>query len=235
MIYLETAAFEATPLAADPFPHLVVRNFVAMENVARVAADFPRLPGPGAFPPRALRLKGHFAGLIAELSEPWLRQAIEDKFNVDLTGRPLVWTARGYVQERDGAVHTDTRSKLVTILLYLNEDWTSTGGRLRLLRSRETLGDPVVEVPPLGGTLLAFLRSDRSWHGHLPHVGERRAIQLNFMTDAWIAAREQARHLLSARVKQCAALLRFEGAAFSSAPPLPPATHGLWRLGNEAA
>lgn len=212
MLYLETATFEATPVAADPFPHLVVRHFISKTNVARIAADFPRLPGPGAFPGRALRLQGHFADLIAELSEPWLRQAIEDKFDIDLTGRPFVWTARGHVQERDGAVHTDTRSKLVTMLLYLNEDWTSTGGRLRLLRSRETLGDPVVEVPPLGGTLLAFLRSERSWHGHLPHVGERRAIQLNFMTDARIAAREQARHLLSARVKQCAALLRLEKA-----------------------
>ncbi len=211
MIYLETAAFESTPLAAKPFPHLVVRNFVSTENVARIAADFPRLPRPGAFPPRALRLKGHFAGLIAELAQPWLRQAIEAKFDIDLSGRPLVWTARGQVRERDGAVHTDTRSKLVTMLLYLNEDWQSIGGRLRLLRSRETLGDPVVEVSPLGGTLLAFVRSDSSWHGHLPHVGERRAIQLNFMTDARVAAREQARHLLSARIKQCAAVLRGEG------------------------
>lgn len=217
MRYLETTRFQASRVAEDPFPHLIVRNFLSPENLARVAADFPRLPGAGAFPPHALKLKGHFAGLIEELSGPWLRQAVEDKFLIDLSDRPLVWTARGYVRECDGAVHTDTRSKLVTLLLYLNEDWQSVGGRLRLLRSRETLGDPVVEVPPDGGTLLCFLRSERSWHGHLPHVGERRAIQLNFMSDAWVAAREQARHLLSARVKQCAALLVPErrGAAYA--------------------
>lgn len=208
MIYLDTAAFVATPLANDPFPHLVVPQFVSMENVARIAADFPRLPGPGAFPPAALKLGGHFAGLVDELAAPWLRQAIEEKFAIDLTGRPLVWTARGQVRARDGGVHTDTKSKLVTLLLYLNEEWPSKAGRLRLLRSPETLDAPVVEVPPLGGTLLVFQRSDRSWHGHLPHVGERRAIQLNFMADAKIAAREQARHLLSARVKQGAARLR---------------------------
>jgi SM-20-related protein len=211
MRYLDPSAFETAPLAAYPFPHLVVQDFVSTENVTRIAADFPRLPGPGAFPPAALKMRGHFAGLMDELGGPWLRQAIENKFNIDLTGRPLAWTVRGHVEERDGATHTDTRSKLVTLLLYLNEDWQSVGGRLRLLRSRETLGDPVVEVPPLGGTLLVFLRSDRSWHGHLPHVGERRAIQLNFMTDAKVAAREAARHLLSARVKQCTAFLRRDG------------------------
>ncbi|MGO9133412.1 MAG: 2OG-Fe(II) oxygenase [Methylovirgula sp.] len=208
MRYVETAAFDATPLAVDPFPHLVVPNFIAPEAVARIAADFPHLPGAGAFPPQALRLKGHFAGLIEELTGPWLASAMAQKFGVDLSDRPLMWTVRGAVRERDGAVHTDTRSKLVTMLLYLNEEWDSSGGRLRLLRSRETLSDPVVEVPPLGGTFLCFLRSDQSWHGHLPHAGVRRAIQLNFMTDAKIAAREQSRHLLSARVKQVAAFAR---------------------------
>lgn len=208
MIYLDTAAFEAAQVDQKPFPHLLVENFISGENVARIAADFPHLPGPGAFPPRALRLRAHFASLIDELCAPWLRQAVEQKFQLDLAGRPLIWTARGFVRERDGAVHTDTRSKVVTLLLYLNEGWTGAGGRLRLLRSRESLDDPDVEVAPEGGTLLVFPRSDNSWHGHLPHAGQRRAIQLNFMQDVKVARREQARHLLSARAKQCAASLR---------------------------
>ena len=208
MIYLDTAAFEAAQVDQKPFPHLLVPNFIARENVARIAADFPRLPGAGAFPPRALRAKGHFASLIKELCTPWLRQAVEDKFTIDLAGHPLIWTARGFVRERDGAVHTDTRSKIVTLLLYLNEGWTAEGGRLRLLRSRDSLDAPDVEIAPEGGTLLVFPRSDHSWHGHLPYAGQRRAIQLNFMQDAKVARREQARHLLSAHVKQCAALIR---------------------------
>lgn len=211
MRYLEISEFESAPVATDPFPHLVVRNFLSNENVARIAADFPRLPGAGAFPPGALKIGGHFAGLMEELGGPWLRQAVEDKFAIDLSGRPLVWTVRGHVRSRDGSVHTDTQSKLVTLLLYLNEGWRETGGRLRLLRSPDSLNDPVVEVPPLGGTLLCFPRSDTSWHGHLPYAGERRAVQLNFMTDKRIAAREQARHLFSARMKQAAALMRRGG------------------------
>ncbi|MGA3302677.1 MAG: 2OG-Fe(II) oxygenase [Methylovirgula sp.] len=206
--YIAIEKFERTPVAANPFPHLIVRNFLSKEKLAQISADFPDLPGPGAFPPRALRLKGTFAGLMDELCAPWLRRAVEEKFGIDLAGRPLVWTVRGHVRERDGSVHTDTGSKIVTLLLYLNEKWDNAGGRLRLLRSPDSLDDPVVEIPPEGGTLLCFLRSDRSWHGHLPHAGERRAVQLNFVTDQQVAAREQRRHLLSARVKQCAALMR---------------------------
>ncbi|HTJ02224.1 MAG TPA: 2OG-Fe(II) oxygenase [Methylovirgula sp.] len=208
MLYLQKTEFDAAPLATDPFPHTIVRHFIAPDAIARIGADFPSLPGPGAFPPAALKLRGHFAGLIDELTGPWLRDAVAQKFAIDLDSRPLVWTVRGYLRERDGGVHTDSESKLVTLLLYLNEDWQDAGGRLRLLRSPDSLMTPVVEVPPLGGTLLCFARSDRSWHGHLPFAGKRRAIQLNFMCDARIAAREQRRHLLSARVKQAKALFR---------------------------
>ena len=74
--YIAIKKFNSTPVAADPFPHLVVPNFLSMENLARISADFPDLPGPGAFPPRALRLRGHFAGLMDELCAPWLRSAV---------------------------------------------------------------------------------------------------------------------------------------------------------------
>ena len=42
----------------------------------------------------------------------------------------------------------------------------------------------IAEVPPLAGTLLAFRRSENSWHGHKPFDGLRRAIMLNWMTTA---------------------------------------------------
>ena len=40
----------------------------------------------------------------------------------------------------DGAVHTDSKAKVVTVLLYLDETWTQPGGRLRSpLRGRPRL------------------------------------------------------------------------------------------------
>jgi hypothetical protein len=59
----------------------------------------------------------------------------------------------------------------------------------------------VREVTPLAGTMLAFRRSDRSFHGHQPHVGERRVLQLNWVTEWTVVRRELNRHRWSARLK----------------------------------
>ena len=208
MSYLDYAALEKTALAAAPFPHLLVPNFISRPDVARIGADFPILPGPGAFPPGSFTAKGHFAALMDELTGPLFRDAVARKFDVDLSAFPLVYTVRGEVRAQDGRVHTDSESKLMTVLLYLNEDWSAGGGRLRLLRSPDGLADPVVEIAPVGGTLLVFPRSENSWHGHLPHAGKRRAVQLNWMRDAQIAKQEQARHLWSARIKKLVRLVQ---------------------------
>jgi hypothetical protein len=71
-----------------------------------------------------------------------------------------------------------------------------------LLRSSDNLDDIVFELPPVAGTLLVFKRSDNSWHGHKPFTGERRVIQLNWVTDAEVVRREQGRHRFSAMTKK---------------------------------
>jgi SM-20-related protein len=206
--YLNYTTFENAPLARTPFVHLLVPNFIAREEVACIAEDFPVLAGAGAFPPGTFPLKGHFAALMDELTGIGFRAAVERKFEMDLSSFPLLYTVRGEARAQDGCVHTDSKSKLVSVLLYLNDDWTAEGGRLRLLRSADSLADPVVEVAPHGGTLLIFRRSENSWHGHLPYAGLRRAVQLNWMRDPRIAAREQRRHLLSARIKRLVHLMQ---------------------------
>ena len=70
---------------------------------------------------------------------------------------------------------------MITVLVYLNTDWSHRGGKLRLLRSATDMEDYVAEVPPVGGTLLAFRRSENSFHGHKPFEGERRIIQLSWV------------------------------------------------------
>ena len=49
--------------------------------------------------------------------------------------------------------------------------------------------------------MLAFRRSDRSFHGHRAHFGERRVLQLNWVTDRAVVRRELSRHRWSARIK----------------------------------
>ena len=92
------------------------------------------------------------------------REAFEAKFGLDLTDRPTVTTVRGRCDPRDGKIHTDSTSKIITVLIYMNELREQSGGRLRLLRSATDLNDIITEVPPVAGTLLAFKRSDNSWH-----------------------------------------------------------------------
>ena len=136
------------------------------------------------------------------------RNAIEEKFNVDLTSRPTMYTVRGFCRARDGKIHTDSKTKIITVLIYMNEHWQADAGRLRLLRSADDLEDYVAEVPPNGGTLLAFKRADNSWHGHKPFIGVRRVVQLNWVVNHRIAFRETFRHRVSAWVKRLGTLVR---------------------------
>mgnify|MGYP003327121918 CR=1 FL=1 len=58
---------------------------------------------------------------------------LEKKFNVDLSDSEVVSTLRGYSRERDGQIHTDSKSKILTVLLYLNHEWKEETGNLRML------------------------------------------------------------------------------------------------------
>jgi SM-20-related protein len=202
LTYCDFAALEQTPLQRDPFEYLVLPDFIKPENFASVSADYPEVPGPGSHPPAELDIHGHFEQLMAELQGPEFRAAIERKFNLDLTGRPTMYTVRGFIREKDGSIHTDSTTKIITVLLYMNERWQEDAGRLRLLRGPDNLDDYVAEVPPYGGTLLAFRRADNSWHGHKPISGPRRAIQLNWVTNQEVVDNEQRRHQFSTKFKK---------------------------------
>ena len=201
MPFLDLERLYAAPLNRDPFDFVVVDDFVRAEHLPALIADFPLVRQHGSFPLGTLRLGGAFGGFAAELAGEALRQAIEEKFAIDLAGRPTMITVRGRSDGKDGRIHTDSATKLITLLLYLNPVWDAAAGRLRLLRNADDLDAYVAEVAPLAGTMVAFRRSGASFHGHYPHRGERRALQLNWVTDAAVVRRELARHRWSARLK----------------------------------
>ena len=211
MSYLSYDLIEQTPLEKEPFEYVVVPNCVAAAELRKIGADFPPVLGAGSHPPSELDIKGHFAALLQELAGPAFRKAVERKFGIDLAQRPTMCTVRGYVQKKDGSIHTDSKTKIITVLLYLNEGWNNDGGQLRLLRNGTDLEDYVAEVPPTNGTLLIFRRSDNSWHGHKPFEGSRRSIQFNWVTNEAVVRKEQARHRLSTGLKRLKTL--FSGGA----------------------
>jgi hypothetical protein len=208
MYPLDLAAFRATPLVREPFPYLIVPGFVRPEARAALQADYPQIEEPGSFPADGLRYGPAFARLLEALTGPELRQVFEEKFGIDLEGRPTMLTVRGRCGTRDGNIHTDATSKIITALLYMNPSWEASGGRLRLLRSPDDIEDVLVEVPPVEGTLLAFRRSDNSYHGHKLFIGPRRVVQLNWVTGHGTRTRELWRHRLSALVKRAGRLFR---------------------------
>jgi len=202
MVYCDLDALERTPLQRDPYEYLIVPEFLRPEAFKAASADYPEVPGPGSHPPAELKIHGDFKNLMDELLGDGFRRAIERKFGVDLTGRPTMYTVRGFTRDKDGSIHTDSETKIITVLLYMNERWQEDAGRLRILRDGVDLENYVAEVPPYGGTLLAFRRSDKSWHGHKPFVGARRAIQLNWVTTQQVADSEQLRHRVSTKLKR---------------------------------
>ena len=201
---LDLGRLAASPLACEPYEHVVVPGFVRTQALAAIRADYPAIDRPGSFPVNGLSYGEGFAALLAELEGPALRAAVEAKFAIDLAGRPTIVTVRGQCGERDGYIHTDSKSKLITMLIYLNEPWEPSGGRLRLLRSPTDIEDYAVEVPPEAGLMLAFRRSPRSFHGHKPFIGPRRVVQLNWVANRGHVLWDLTRHRLSAWLKRAA-------------------------------
>ncbi len=199
---LDMDALRAAPLTKEPFQHLVVPGFVRPHACANINRDYPKISEPGSFPVAKLTYGPGFRGFLDELESDEFRKAFEDKFGLELEGRPHTITVRGRCSPKDGRIHTDTKSKIITILIYMNPEWEHSGGRLKLLKSSSSLDDPIMEVPPDAGTMLAFRRSDNSWHGHKPFAGERRVLQFNWVTSESDRRIAMLRHHVSASFKR---------------------------------
>ena len=199
---VDLEAFRATPCAREPFEYLVVPGFVREQARSRINADYPNIAERGSFPVGQVSYGPAFQELLDELDSDEFRDAFEQKFDVDLAGRPTTVTVRGQCGPKDGQIHTDSVSKIITVLVYMNPSWEQPGGRLRLLRCGDNIDDVITEVPPSEGTLLAFKRADNSWHGHQPFVGPRRVIQFNWVTSEGNRRIAMLRHHLSAPLKR---------------------------------
>jgi hypothetical protein len=203
---LNLDAFKTTPLNREPFEYLIVPRFLGDEALAAINADYPTVTDVGSFPYESLKYGPAFGRLVDELSGEGFRQVVEEKFGLDLGSRPWTLTVRGRCGTRDGNIHTDSTSKIITVLIYVNREWDSGGGQLRLLRNGKDLDAVVAEVPPVGGTLVCFKRADNSWHGHKPFIGDRRVLQFNWVVGKGNQRMARIRHGLSSTVKRLAGI-----------------------------
>tara|TARA_R110000823_G_scaffold119998_9_gene244394 strand:+ start:14464 stop:15081 length:618 start_codon:yes stop_codon:yes gene_type:complete len=184
-------AVRAAPLHTDPFDFLVVPDFLSRDALARVNTDYPEIHSAANHELGSLQAGPAFHTLMEELQGEELAKTLGERFNMELAALPTTVTVRKFCERTDGNIHTDHKSKVITVLVYFNERWEHADGQLRMLRSKDNIDDFAAQVPPLGGTLLAFRRTDHSWHGHTRFVGERRMVQVNYLDQSPLAVAAQ--------------------------------------------
>lgn len=194
-----------TTVLHDPFPLLVAYDQLPAGEVQALEQDFPRYGSAGFFPYAAEDCGPAVRTLVEAITAPAFADALGEQLGVEGLGHyPTLVTLCQSLNKRHGTIHTDSRSKVVTALVYLNERWPDTsGGCLRFLRRIDDIDDMVLpEIRPLYGTITAFKRADNSFHGHLPYEGERRVIQIAWLTSEEEKLRKTKRGRFSRLIKK---------------------------------
>lgn len=192
-------------LHAEPFPFLVARGQLPPAAADVLERDFPRYEGAGFFPFQPEECGPALVACIEALTAPEFARALGARLGIEaLDGYPALVTICRYLNKRHGTIHTDSRSKVASALLYLTPEWRhGSAGALRFLRRIDSIDDLAApEVPPVYGTLVAFRRTDNSFHGHLPFEGERRVIQVAWLTSLEEKERKTRRGRFSRLLKK---------------------------------
>jgi len=189
----------------EPFAFLVARGQLPDAAADTLWRDFPRYESAGFFPYQPEDCGPSVVACIEALTAPAFAQALGERLGIEHLERhpPLVTICR-LLNKRHGTIHTDSRSKLATALLYLEPEWPhGSAGALRFLARIDSIDDLVApEVAPVYGTLVAFRRAEASFHVHLPFEGERRVIQVAWLTSAEELERKTKRGRFSRLLKK---------------------------------
>ena len=178
-----------TDIRQEPFPFLIAHGQLPDESRGELERDFPRYSGAGFFPYDPSDCGPSVNTLVQRLSSAEFARAIGERLGIANLGQyPTLITLCRSLNKRHGTIHTDSKSKVATALLYLNGMWPDTSdGCLRFLGSIDNIDSMVApELKPLYGEFAVFKRCDNSFHGHLPYEGERRVIQV-----AWLTSEEE--------------------------------------------
>jgi len=202
MNFINYAALDQVLIKNEPFPYLVIPQFLKPEFLSELVKNFPAIANRGSIPADSMQETGVFKQFMDEMQGPALRAVIAEKFAIDLHNKPTMLTLRGQTTERDGYIHTDSKSKLITVLVYMNETWDDEGGKLRLLKNKHSLEDYVEEVSALAGTCVMFKVTPNCWHGHKPYIGKRLSMQLNYLAGDAALTKHLNHHRLTAWLKK---------------------------------
>lgn len=180
---------------AEPFPHIVMEDFISKDVLRRVIDEFPDREGREHFDRAQERFKFQFnpntvmsgvvRNLLAELNgEPFLA------FLSEMTGIPglipdAYYNGGGLHETLSGghlSIHADFNrhkqmnvSRRLNLLIYLNDDWPeSYGGHLELWDKK--MRQAAHRILPVLGRAVVFSTDLQSFHGQpdpLPCPPER--------------------------------------------------------------
>ena len=174
-----------TDVRQQPFPFMIAHGQLPDEARNDLERDFPNYASAGFFPYDPADCGPSVNKLVQQLTTPEFARAIGRHLGIENLGQyPTLVTLCRALNKRHGTIHTDSRSKVATALLYLNTQWPDTSdGCLRFLNHVDNIDDLVApELKPLYGEFAVFKRCENSFHGHLPYEGERRVIQVAWLT-----------------------------------------------------
>lgn len=217
------AKLHAQFISADPFPNVVIDDFLADDFSRELLATFPAFergnsigdngkPGGKSTVDRIRAL-----GPAYDRLDTFIRSAAFLKWLGKLTGIDDLlydpWYLGGGTHEnRDGMsldphvdfnYHPSERwHRRLNLIVYLNRDWEEAwGGLLELFRDPHVDPRPSHSIAPLFNRCVIFETSERSWHAfntiHLPEAQReltRRSIALYFYTKHRPADEVTARH-----------------------------------------
>jgi hypothetical protein len=192
---IDVAAIGRAQVSHDPYTHILVDNVLDPDAVPALRTSFPKFTKPGYLTVDETELEDKFKQLVDELESAQFSEVMSQKMGLDLHPYPRLTTIRKFSQAKDCCPHIDGASKVMTLLVYMNDAWKDDkGGRLRVLYGPTVFEPYKVEVSPVMGTMFAFLRSENSWHGHLPFAGERRVVQVAWVKDEAERERKKRRN-----------------------------------------
>ena len=184
------------------YPFFTVQDaFLNKQDHKKIARDFPKINKGGSFPSDSVSYGQSIQSLLDSLEGDQMRNILENKFQVDLQDKPVVSTFRGYSRMKDGKIHSDSKTKIITVLLYLNEKWDESNGLLRMLKENNNIDNYITEIPASMGSMVAFKVTNDCWHGFIPYEGKRCSIQLNYLYKEALS-QHKIRHKLSSFFKK---------------------------------
>ncbi len=210
--YLDEAAIEAAKVNATPYEWAYTPAAIPNRFVDQVLADAPRIPDRGGYALPDLKYGPEFAGIVNDLLSDRFRKIVEKKFGMDLSKSPpsLVMMGNTSGMYNEGYPHTDSRHKIVTVILGLTRAWPFERGRMRILNGPD-IGDCAFEFAPEFGGLCMFKVCGKSWHGFLPQKGPRMSLQLCYCDSEDYVKKEYRRHHISAVLKSVPGLSQLIG------------------------